>query len=134
MATASGVLGPKQTKGYFVALAAIPKEKQFLSVVAPSGAGGSWISGTMSTSTAITGTYADVPLGTLLKDMGKTLVQTPANASGPHTYRKVQAVVTNGPNITATTPATGAPFYIELVTGQASQTAAASVAYLPGLM
>ena len=123
MATASGAEGFKQSRGYFVALANIPFGQQFNLTVAPSGAGGSWNSATSTIAT-----------NSLLKDMGKTVVKTPADAAAPRVYRKVQLVYGTGPSVSATTPATGMPFYIELVTGQVSQSLAAPVAYMPGLM
>jgi hypothetical protein len=132
MATASGAEGFKQSRGYFVALANIPFGQQFNLTVAPSGAGGSWNSGTMAAFT--TGATSTIAANSLLKDMGKTVVKTPADAAAPRVYRKVQLVHGTGPSVTATTPATGMPFYIELVTGQVSQSLAAPVAYMPGLM
>jgi hypothetical protein len=118
----------KQTNGYFVAVSTVTLAQQFKVSTPPSGSGGSVSPPVMAVyATGDTGTPAVIPANTLLKDMGKVLV------SSSHVYRKVQAVVTGGPSIVATTPVTGVPFYIELVTGQSAQAGAAPVAYLPGL-
>jgi hypothetical protein len=127
---ASGVQGPKQTRGYFVALSALPSTQQFMSS-GSGGAGGSYLPGVMTPGgNTASGNAGVIASGSVLKDMGKTVV------SSTHTFRKVQLVVAGGPafstNVTAAN--TGAPFYIELVTGQSAQATAASVAYLPGLM
>lgn len=124
MATASGVLGPKQTKGYFVTVAVLPSTIQYSAPVV-AGAGGSY---SVNPLVAQSVGSADISSGVLLKDMGKTVV------SSNRTFRKVQRVVASGPNLTATGAASGAPFYIELSNGQNLQTGTASVAYLPGLM
>ena len=125
---ASGANSFKQNKGYFVVLSTLSTTSQF-NVAAGVGAGGSYLPGPITTqaSTAPSG-VANLNAGAILKDMGKTVV------SSTHTFRKVQAVVTNGPSVTSVAAATGQPFYIELVTNQAQQSMAASVAYLPGLM
>ena len=126
-------LGPKQSKGYFVALAALPSTQQFIWSGA-SGAGGSYTPGVLTAGggTQASGASGLISTGSLLKDMGKTVV------SSSHTFRKVQAVLTAGPVVGAATAALGLPFYIELVTGQNTNQGvtctAASVAYLPGLM
>lgn len=120
-------LGPKQSKGYFVTLAALPSTQQFIWSGA-SGAGGSYTPGVMVAgggNTSVSGTIAS---GVLLKDMGKTVV------SSSHAFRKVQLVSSGGPVVGAPTALQGLPFYIELVTAQSAQSAAAQVAYLPGLM
>jgi hypothetical protein len=134
---ASGVQGFKQTKGYFVAVGALPSTQQFIWTTRGTGSGGSYLPGSMTpggnTPAPSTGVIA---AGSLLKDMGKTVV------SSTHTYRKVQRVITNGPSLTATVACDGAPFYIELDTYQSQQNGgtavlgqgAATVAYLPGLM
>uniref|UniRef100_A0A6C0AP22 Uncharacterized protein n=1 Tax=viral metagenome TaxID=1070528 RepID=A0A6C0AP22_9ZZZZ len=127
MATASGVMGPKQTKGYFVVLSSISTSLQY-NVAAGSGAGGSYQPGAVTTQAAAAPSgVAVIPSGTLLKDMGKTVV------SSTHTFRKVQTLLASGPSITATAAATGLPFYIELSTGQSLSTAGTQVAYMPGL-
>ena len=114
----------KQTNGYFVAMAAIPLTQQFKVATAPTGSGGSVTAPVMAVYAAGEPVIA---ANTLLKDMGKTLM------SSTRTYRKVQAVVVGGPSLVGTTPAAGLPFYIELVTGQTAQAAAAPVSYMPGL-
>lgn len=121
----------KQTNGYFVAVAPILSTSQFSVSVPATGAGGDAKPPTfVKVGTANAANFA---AGAMLKDLGKTVV------SSTHTFRKVQAVVVGGPSITATTPLTGLPFYIELTTGQSAQagvltdTGAAPVAYLPGL-
>jgi len=136
MATASGVMGPKQTRGYFVVLSTISTTSQF-NIAAGSGAGGSYQPGAITTQSATAPSgVANITANAVLKDMGKTVV------SSTHTFRKVQLLVTSGPSITATAAATGLPFYIELNTGQNLQVnsgsssyvgGAASVAYMPGL-
>lgn len=123
---ASGVQGPKQSKGYFVALANIPVTQQFSSSLS-GGAGGSFAPGVMTASDSNTST---IVTNTLLKDMGKTVVST------TYTFRKVQTVVAGGPPVLSTgvTYAHGRPFYVMLVTGQDTRTLAPPLAYLPGLM
>ena len=123
---ASGSQGPKQSKGYFVALTSIPVTQQFSNSLS-GGAGGSFVPGVMTHSDSLTSTIA---ANTLLKDKGKTVV------SSTHTWRKVQAVIPSGPAFlsTGTNYPNGRPFYVELVTAQNTQTTAPALAYLPGLM
>ena len=115
----------KQTNGYFAVLTSTDYAKQFKVDVPASGAGGDYKPGKFIA-------YADatvapaLAVGTLLKDMGKTVV------SSSHVFRKVQAVVAGAPSIIATTPSAGLPFYVELSNGTA-QTTAPALAYLPGL-
>jgi hypothetical protein len=118
----------KQTNGYFVAVAPILSSVQFAVSVASSGSGGDWKVASVSNASAVSN-QTTITTGTMLKDMGKTIV------SSSHVYRKVQAVVTNGAAVVSppTTNAAGLPFYIELATGNQAQAAAAPVAYLPGL-
>jgi hypothetical protein len=123
MATASGVMGPKQTKGFFVALSSIVSTLQY-SIAAGTGAGGSFVPG------AVTTPYlTNIGAGAVLKDMGKTVV------SSTRTFRKVQNTLASGPALpNVSTPLLGLPFYIELNTGQNLSSAGTQVAYLPGLM
>ena len=125
MATASGAQGLKQTKGYFVTVAVLPSTLQY-SAPTVSGAGGSYQVGPLAAQTTGT-TSLNIAAGQYLKDMGKTVV------SSTRTFRKVQLLMANGPVLTATGAASGAPFYIELVNSQSAQAGAAQVAYLPGL-
>jgi hypothetical protein len=122
MATASGMMGPKQTRGYFVLLSTLSTTLQY-SIAAGTGAGGSYLPG------AITTPYlSTLSTSMLLKDMGKTVV------SSTRTFRKVQPLIASGPAATTVTnPAAGASFYIELNTGQNLSSAGTQVAYLPGL-
>lgn len=119
--------GFKQTRGFFVVLSSLSTNLQY-KIAAGSGAGGSYLPGAVTTQAqdAPSG-VAVIPSGAVLKDMGKTVV------SSTHTFRKVQILVANGPNITATAAATGLPFYIELNTGQNMSSVGTQVAYLPGL-
>lgn len=124
---ASGVQGPKQTKGYFVVLSSLSTNVQY-NIASGSGAGGSYLPGTVSYPTSGTGVAA-IPAGSYLKDMGKTVL------SSTHTYRKVQLVTANAyPGAGAVAAATGLPFYIELPGSNLPVNPATQVAYLPGLM
>ena len=160
MATASGVDGFKQSRGYFVPLGnCVDKIFQY---TGSSGAGGSFLPGNFTAvnwvATGTTGPGAGALLssissigqGGLLRDMGKTVV------SSNRTFRKVQLItrqqslgvgvttggVTNGQyGATDFTSQTQQPYltgYIELSTGNAGlppgSTAAAPVAYMPGFM
>jgi hypothetical protein len=124
---ASGVQGPKQTKGYFVTLAPLVSSMQFVNT-GSSGAGGTYVPGVMTGSGGAGAQVSSIAANSMLKDMGKTVV------SSTRTFRKVQLMVPNGPSVSSQAAATGMPFYIELSTGQTSQANAAQVAYLPGLM
>jgi hypothetical protein len=119
--------GLKQTRGMFVSLTTIPVSQQF-SIAAGSGAGGSWAPGAVTSPAA----WSTISSATALKDLGKTVV------SSTRTFRKVQALIANGPTTSTTgagaQPVFGLPFYIELNTGQNLSANAANVAYLPGLM
>lgn len=123
MATASGVMGPKQTRGFFVVLSTISTQLQY-AIAAGTGAGGSFLPG------AVTTPYGtNIGAGAVLKDMGKTVV------SSTRTFRKVQNTLASGPALpNVATPLLGLPFYIELNTGQNLSSAGTQVAYLPGLM
>jgi hypothetical protein len=127
MATASGVLGPKQSKGYFVTLASLVSSVQYNAPVV-AGAGGSFSVGPLTSQSASAPSgVADIPTGQYLKDMGKTVV------SSNRTFRKVQRVVA-ATNLTTSAAALGAPFYIELPTSSNVNPVGTQVAYLPGLM
>jgi hypothetical protein len=119
--------GMKQTRGYFVVLSTLTTALQY-NIAAGSGAGGSFLPGAVTTQAGLAPTgVAVIPSGSVLKDMGKTVV------SSTHTFRKVQTLVAGGPNITTSAAALGAVFYIELNTGQNMSSAGTQVAYLPGL-
>jgi hypothetical protein len=126
---ASGVLGPKQSRGFFV-LTSTMNSTFALKQVGKGGSGGSYLPGTMSAAAISSGGFST---GTLLKDMGKTVV------SSSHTFRKVQRVVTGGPSIADLDPLNGSPFYMELNVSQSLQTPASGnafpfVAYRPETM
>lgn len=127
----------KQSNGYFVLTAALPSTNVFAAPV-QSGSGGDAkvASPAVLTPTLLPSSIcssANIVAGTLLKDMGKTVI------SSSHVYRKVQAVVASNPannGLAAAPSATGetyCSFYIELANGTV-QAKAAPVAYLPGLM
>ena len=111
----------KQTNGYFVLTAALPSTNVFAAPV-QSGSGGN---ATVAAPVVLPSTFlpssicssANIVAGTLLKDMGKTVI------SSSHVFRKVQAVVASNPtnNSNSLTPsATGetyCSFYIELANG-----------------
>jgi len=138
---ASGAQGPKQSHGFFVPLGnCVPSMLQYSG---GAGAGGSYLPGSFTAADwattgangarALLSTISSVGQGGMLRDMGRTVV------SSNRTFRKVQLVTpslnegitgsssTSGPYLTA---------YIELSWGHAdvSNTAAAPVAYLPGLL
>lgn len=121
--------GLKQTRGYFVVLSTLTTALQY-NIAAGSGAGGSYLPGAVTTQATLAPTgVAVIPSGSVLKDMGKTVV------SSTHTFRKVQTMVASGPAVsTVASAALGAVFYIELNTGQNLSSASTQVAYLPGLM
>lgn len=126
---ASGVQGPKQTKGYFVTVAPLVSSLQY-NIAAGSGAGGSYLPGVITTQANNSPTGADtIPAGQYLKDLGKTVV------SSTHTFRKVQLVTPRAyPGSSALAAATGAPFYVELPTSTNMVNAGTQLSYLPGLM
>ena len=91
------------------------------------GSGGSYTPGSMVAAAVSVGGFST---GTLLKDMGKTVVST------SRVFRKVKRVITNGPSdpIVAD-PLLGGPFYVELVTTQSLQAGAFPfIAYKPEAM
>jgi hypothetical protein len=122
---ASGANGPKQTNGYFVVTSTLVSTLVLVQGVAPGGSGGSYLPGTLVSCGATASAW---PAGTLLKDMGKTVV------SSTHTFRKVQPVMPNGPYTATAAPMSGAPFYVELNEDQSRESAAPQLAYTPGLM
>ena len=96
--------GFKQTNGYFLVATAGPVRAYTISSP-PSGAGGSFKPAVLSQDNT-----DSLPLGTLLKDMGKTVVTgavgtsgstgNNVNGLGPRFFRKVQLL--NTPNVLAT--------------------------------
>jgi hypothetical protein len=135
----------KQTNGYFVPLASALGK--VMTYTAGTGAGGSYLPGSFTVATwASTGTTANVSSllgaapgnGTLLKDMGKTVV------SANRTFRKVQLVVpglgsvsTAGVSSEASNASVYYTGYIELAGPNAFSSGVATalpVAYLPGLL
>jgi len=128
MATASGVLGPKQSKGYFVTLSTLSTHVQYNAPVVSGNGGGFTVAALTTQASALPTGGAAILSGQYLKDMGKTVV------SSIHTYRKVQRVLAGAyPSTGAVAAATGAPFYIELPTSSNLSPLDTQVAYLPGL-
>jgi len=114
----------KQTNGYFVVPTAQPSSLLLKVIVPATGAGGDAKPPTFAVATGLPDvfTLANIDAGTLLKDMGKTVV------SSSRVFRKVQAV-------SATPAADGSDAcYIELQTGVLARSNLLTVAYLPGLM
>jgi len=115
----------KQTNGYFVVPTAQPSTLLLKVSVPATGAGGDAKPPTLAAATGLPATVftgANVNAGTLLKDMGKTVV------SSSRVFRKVQVVSATSP----TTDGSDA-CYIELQTGVLAAPVL-KVAYLPGLM
>jgi len=145
MATASGMQGPKQTRGFFVPLGnCVDKIYQYNGAA---GSGGSFLPGNFTaadwtlvgTGTSAGGalsTISSIGQGGLLKDMGKTVV------SSNRTFRKVQLLVRLPlPNYegVAGSSRQNLPFltgYIELRGGPSDllESTPAPVAYLPDLL
>jgi hypothetical protein len=126
---ASGVQGPKQTKGYFVVVSSLSTTLQY-NIAAGSGAGGNYLPGAITTqATSAPSGVNPIGSGQYLKDLGKTVV------SSSRTFRKVQLVNAAAyPGNSALAAATGAPFYVELPTSTNMVTPGTQLAYLPGLM
>lgn len=137
----------KQTNGYFVPLA--PAVGKIFTYTAGTGAGGSyvpgsfaaanWASATPTGLSTVSTLLSGVPgNGTLLKDMGKTVV------SANRTFRKIQLVVpglssfsTSGVSSEPSNASAYYTGYIELAGPNAFSSgvsAALPVAYLPGLL
>ena len=142
---ASGVQGPKQSRGYFVPTGNCCDK--VYGYTAGSGAGGSYLPGSFDSGSVwcrannaqkiLLSSISSVGAGGLLKDMGKTVV------SSNRTFRKVQLVAA-GNTATSFAPVNGdstssGPYltgYIELATGNqlTALTPCSPVAYMPGLL